>query len=311
MKSHSSSIQKHPHRRNASRPELLFFILPFPLIAAIIALGIAFGALLTKPVTSDGPVNSQSVVTTETARTPNAETDPAVIVDLWPDVEPAFVPGDPDAPRIYLTFDDGPSDTSTPQILEVLNRYGAKATFFIMGSAAAPRADMIRLEHERGHTIAVHSYSHNYEEVYSSAAAFMADIEQCEAILTEILGEPPPRILRFPAGSAATELEDNPQLREDIKAQLAAGGWKYFDWLVSFGDSISGWTPNVGDLASNVIANIDEQVEAGNRDIVVLAHDVDIKPWTVADVPLVVSYCLKKGYVLAPLTMDTPAYQYR
>lgn len=218
---------------------------------------------------------------------------------------------DPNAPRIYLTFDDGPSAQSTPKILEILDTYHIKATFFIPGYTAENLPDMVKLIASKGHVIANHSYSHDYRAVYASADVFMKDIEKGEAVLTRILGKAPLRLVRFPAGSAAVELEANPKMREKIKSRLEAGGWRFFDWSVSMGDSISGWTPKPGDLGGKLISAIDERVAVGATDIFVLAHDTDSRPWTPTDLPMVIEHCHEKGYVFRTISLDSPPCEYR
>jgi len=213
--------------------------------------------------------------------------------------------------RIYLTFDDGPSAESTPAILEILDSYGAKATFFVVGYYAEDMPDMVRTVAAQGHLIANHSFTHDYDKIYSSADAFMSDIEYNENALTAILGYTPPRILRFPAGSAASQLDDDPGMREEIKAALQAGGWRYFDWDVSMGDSVIGWTPAPGELGSKLIEAIDEQVAYGATDIVVLAHDVDAKPWTPIDLPMVIEHGRAQGFAFRSLSLDSPIVEYR
>jgi len=217
---------------------------------------------------------------------------------------------DPNAPRIYLTFDDGPSRTSTPKILEILKKYDVHATFFVVGYMAEYYPDVIRAEASDGHVVANHGYSHNYNTVYASADAFMSDINACENVLRGILGAPPPRIIRFPAGSAATNLEKDPALRESIKQRLATNGWRYFDWSVSMGDSLLS-PPEPGSLAYHLNIAIDAKVAAGATDIIVLAHDTDAKPWTAADLHLVIEHCLDQGYVFRTLSSDSPSYTFR
>jgi len=218
---------------------------------------------------------------------------------------------DPSAIRIYLTFDDGPSSEATPAILEILDSFDIRATFFITGYLAERMPDIVRYQDSKGHVIANHSYSHNYGTIYASAEAFMMDIEHAEQVFTEILGSPPPRIMRFPAGSAASQLDNSPEMRDAIKASLSAGGWRYFDWNVSIGDSISGWVPNAGELGTNLIARIEEQVAHGATDIIVLAHDMDSKPWTPKDLPMVIEHCKQQGYVFKTLSLDSPPVEFR
>jgi peptidoglycan/xylan/chitin deacetylase (PgdA/CDA1 family) len=184
------------------------------------------------------------------------------------------------------------------------------ATFFVVGRHAENAPDMIRLQHEKGHLVVTHTYSHDYASVYASADAFMSEIEKTEQILTSILGFAPARIVRFPAGSTASQLTSNPALRDAIKSSLAQNGWRYFDWNASMGDSISGWVPEPGYLADALNKQIDEKIAVGATDIVVLAHDVDAKPWTPTDLPLVIKHCQDKGYVFKTLTLDTVAVEF-
>ncbi|MCL2756531.1 MAG: polysaccharide deacetylase [Coriobacteriia bacterium] len=209
---------------------------------------------------------------------------------------------DPNAPRIYLTFDDGPSKVSTPKILEILDDYGIKATFFVVGRTAEYYPDILRQTLAEGHLLANHGYSHVYSTIYASSSAFIQDIQSCNSVIANITGTTPKRILRFPAGSFAVELERNPAVRDSIRQYLRDNGWRYFDWTVSMGDSISS-APPPGALAYDLIAAIDRSVANGRKDIVVLAHDVDAKPWTPLDLPIVIEHCLNQGYVFR--TLDT------
>ena len=217
---------------------------------------------------------------------------------------------DPNAPRIYLTFDDGPSETSTQQILEILKANDIHATFFVVGYKAERYPDLILQEASEGHVIANHTYCHDYAVVYVSPDAFIDDVQNCERVLTGILGKTPEHILRFPAGTIAVELDGNPEMRDSIKEYLSENGWRYFDWNASFGDSRL-TAPEPGKLANNLNAYIDDLVENGTTDIVVLGHDDDAKPWTPADLPLVIEHCKEKGYVFKVLTLDSPPCAFR
>ena len=78
--------------------------------------------------------------------------------------------------RCYLTFDDGPTSNVTPQILDILRKYNAKATFFQVGSLIEANPDMARRVYEEGHLVANHSYSHNYDKLYASEEAFRSEM---------------------------------------------------------------------------------------------------------------------------------------
>ena len=102
---------------------------------------------------------------------------------------------------MYLTFDDGPSQ-NTEKILDILDKYQIKATFFV--TAEHPSyLDMIQEAHARGHMIGVHTYSHNYEEIYQSSDAYFNDLEKMNDIIESQIGHRV-KIMRFPGGSSNT-----------------------------------------------------------------------------------------------------------
>ncbi|MBR3635842.1 MAG: polysaccharide deacetylase family protein, partial [Lachnospiraceae bacterium] len=79
--------------------------------------------------------------------------------------------------KVYLTFDDGPSP-NTEKILDILDEYDVKATFFVTGYQAEKHPEWYKEIVDRGHTIGMHSYSHVYSDIYSSTDAFFADIDK-------------------------------------------------------------------------------------------------------------------------------------
>ena len=78
---------------------------------------------------------------------------------------------------VYLTFDDGPSNR-TPEILKILDEYGIKATFFVIGKPDEQSQQWMRDIAAAGHTLGLHSYSHDYDKIYASVEAFLTDMEQ-------------------------------------------------------------------------------------------------------------------------------------
>ena len=100
---------------------------------------------------------------------------------------------------VYLTFDDGPSDRVTPKILDVLKEENVKATFFIIGKQAETRKYLIEREFKEGHTVAVHSYTHKYGEIYSSAESLIKDIDKCNDVIKSVTGRYS-SVYRFPGG---------------------------------------------------------------------------------------------------------------
>lgn len=100
---------------------------------------------------------------------------------------------------VYLTFDDGPS-ANTQRVLDILDQYDAKATFFI----TAQQPDyfpMIKKVYDEGHTVGLHSYTHEYDQVYASVDAYFDDLEKIGEVAKEQLGFVP-CFIRFPGGAS-------------------------------------------------------------------------------------------------------------
>ena len=92
--------------------------------------------------------------------------------------------------KIYLTFDDGPGKRTTSSILDILDQYNAKATFFCIGNKAKENSKIIDQIREKGHAIGNHSHSH-LNGNKTSAEEFFADIEKCNEVLQSNLFRPP------------------------------------------------------------------------------------------------------------------------
>lgn len=91
------------------------------------------------------------------------------------------------AHKVYLTFDDGPSKY-TEEILDILDDYDVKATFFVLGKETEYSVKMLQEIARRGHTIGMHSYSHKYADVYRSVEDFSADFYRIYSYILENTG---------------------------------------------------------------------------------------------------------------------------
>ncbi len=150
--------------------------------------------------------------------------DSILVLHVSKGIEPRNVTVDPDDKTVYLTFDDGPSKTNTLRVLDILDEYGVKATFFLVGESVKKHPDLVCEIYARGHKIGCHSYSHVYNEIYASVENMRAEIERWETAVEEALGfVPAERLFRFPGGST---LCNEPAIRE----MLAEEGWRAFDW---------------------------------------------------------------------------------
>lgn len=79
---------------------------------------------------------------------------------------------------VYLTFDDGPNSAVTPKILDILEKYNAKATFFVIGKNVENNPEIVKRAYEEGHYIANHGYSHNNSNLYKSEESFINEIKK-------------------------------------------------------------------------------------------------------------------------------------
>ena len=129
--------------------------------------------------------------------------------------------------EIYLTFDDGPCE-NTLQVLDILDQYGAKATFFTVGAFVDRYPEYAAEIVKRGNLIACHSYTHDFQKCYASADAFMNEIDQWKRAVTQSCGSVPERLcVRFPGGSTTKHAAS---VVDAIKGRLSDADYRWFDW---------------------------------------------------------------------------------
>ncbi len=204
---------------------------------------------------------------------------------------------DPDfgKPVCYLTFDDGPSE-NTRKILDILDQYGVKATFFVVGTRPEEYPIMKDIV-DRGHTIALHTFSHDYGEVYSSEEAYFEDLEKIRNVVKEQTGVEADCI-RFPGGSSNTiSAQYSPGLMSTLTQAVQDKGYQYFDWNGDSTDA-SGNNVPVEQLVSNATAGI------GTEKINILFHDTDAKGTTVEALASIIQAYLDAGYSFKGVTRD-------
>ena len=193
---------------------------------------------------------------------------------------------------IYLTFDDGPSKY-TSKLLDVLDKYNVKATFFVVNTGY--RKTMARAA-AAGHTIAIHSASHNYKKIYASEEAYFEDLYKMQAIIQEYTGQTA-TLIRFPGGSSNTVSRFNKGIMKRLTQAVTEQGFKYFDWNVSSGDA--GVVNTSDEVYINVITGISKHNVS-----VVLQHDS--RAFSVEAVERIIQWGLEYGYTFLPLTSDSP-----
>lgn len=202
--------------------------------------------------------------------------------------------------QIYLTFDDGPS-SNTDRILDILKEYDVKATFFVVGKTDEQSVKAYQRIIEEGHTLAMHSYSHKYNEIYESRESFIEDLKKLQEYLYQITGVWP-RFYRFPGGSSNTVSKTDMQ---ELIAYLSESGITYFDWNIASGDAVSGQL-GTGSIISNCMEGIE-----GHNECMILMHDASDKNTTVEALPEIISQIRDRGdAVFLPVTDETVPVQH-
>ena len=196
--------------------------------------------------------------------------------------------------KVYLTFDDGPS-IYTDEILDILDRYHVKATFFVVGKDGSEAEEALQRIVEDGHTLGMHSYSHKYKELYESLDSFAEDFARIRDDIYQATGVES-IYYRFPGGSSNTV--SNIDMHEFID-YLDSQGVEYFDWNVSSGDA-AGTPASSGQIYNNVTSALRH-----DRSNVVLMHDAGAKGTTADALPDIIRYCLANGYSIQPITPAT------
>lgn len=199
----------------------------------------------------------------------------------------------PGEKTVYLTFDDGPGPY-TAKLLDILKKYNAKATFFVIDKGSYMSL-LGRMKNE-GHAIGLHTASHNYRKIYASEEAFFKDIEALQSIVVAQTGSRS-TLLRFPGGSSNTVSYFNRGIMSRLVNAVTDKGYRYFDWNVSSGDA--GETDSTSQVARNVINGI-----RGKRVSVVLQHD--IKGFSVNAVEQILQWGQANGYTFKALDMTSP-----
>ncbi len=200
---------------------------------------------------------------------------------------------------VYLTFDDGPS-SYTPQILDTLDKYGVKATFFVKngGKYNYVMKDIVN----RGHSIGLHTYSHDYAKIYASDTAYFNDLNKISDLVYDQTGVRT-KIMRFPGGASNTVSRKHSKgimsrLTKSVKQQ----GYVYFDWNCSNGDA---------DGANTVQKQLNfcSQYPKSASTVIVLMHDT--KKTTRDALPKIIEYYKSCGFKFGVITTSTPPIQHR
>ena len=197
---------------------------------------------------------------------------------------------------VYLTFDDGPSE-HTDQILEILKKNNIKATFFVIGIGKNYKDYKKIIDH--GHVLGLHTYSHEYKEVYANEASFFKDLYKIRDAVKSTTGLDV-KITRFPGGSSNAKASK--ALKTAIINRMTKEGYVYFDWNCDSTDA-SGNNVPVAKLVKYGICTT-------HPDINVLMHDTNAKKTTVQALQQIIDGYRKAGYTFETLDVNSPRIQH-
>ncbi len=206
----------------------------------------------------------------------------------------------------YLTFDDGPSE-ETEKILDALKERDVKATFFVLGTELEKRPDTYKRIVGEGHVLGLHSFSHEYKEIYASPESFWNDLDKLQKAVTTLTGQPS-TAYRFPGGSSNTVYRRYSKvsgLMDTLISQLSEKGLSYYDWTVSAEDAVG--SKKSADYIVNKVVK-----EALKQDCpVILMHDGPGHKATAEAIPRIVDELQKEGYSFATLSDSVTCHHSR
>ena len=273
-------------------------------------------AVTTPPESTDEPVETTADGLSEITDDALSETAPVFTTtssaaeqvsggeydSLYPELYCTSTVGvtyDDDKDYVYLTFDDGPSKY-TDSILYYLDKYNLKATFFVVPDSSEECARRMKKIVDAGHTIGVHSATHDYNKIYASVEAYLADFKMCYDRIYNATGVKT-ELFRFPGGSIN---DFNEETRNEIIAEMTRRGFVYFDWNVDSSDAGGAdWT--------EMYVGVLDQISNTNR-AVVLMHDRDDRYNTILVLEDIIKALLadERGYKLDRLTTKTKPVQF-
>lgn len=209
----------------------------------------------------------------------------------------ASLDGGSDKKNVYLTFDDGPTPGVTEELLDILKKYNVKATFFVVGKEIKGREQILKRIHDEGHSIGLHTYSHNFRKIYSNEDTFIEEILKTSEVIKKVTGCSP-NIIRFPGGSSK-------HLSKKMLIKLHDHNLKVYDWNVSIEDGVN---PN---LSASRLINKATKCKTDYSRIILLMHCNSKNKNTVKALPEIIEHYKALEYNILPITEDTPEYYYR
>lgn len=193
-----------------------------------------------------------------------------------------------DTKRVFLTFDDGPSETVTPVVLDTLKKENIKATFFLLGSRVELNPELVKREYNEGHYLASHGYSHVYSQIYASPQSVIDEYNRSVTAIRNAIGEQQynPHLFRYPGGYWGGKYAE---VKKQAKQLLDENDILHIDWNALTSDAAGAKT------TEQFIAELEKTVPKHNS-VVVLMHDAGNKQATANALPTIIKYFRDKGF---------------
>ena len=190
--------------------------------------------------------------------------------------------------RVFLTFDDGPSQTVTPKVLDTPKSEKIKATFFLLGSRVELEPDIVKREYEEGHYLASHGYSHVYSQIYASPQSVLDEYNKCISAIRNAIGQPEynPHLFRYPGGYWGGKYAS---VKKEALQLLEQNDILHIDWNALTSDAAGAKT------TEEFISELDKTVPKHNS-VVVLMHDAGNKTATANALPTIIKYFRDQGF---------------
>lgn len=298
-------------KRRLRRLRMLIIFVPLSTILILAVLCIFLGIRLhmvkkelrdVRAAMEESLVSDQPEAEAEALQEPGSDEEPSLYTASGVDefkktriVSENSLEEEEDVHKVYLTFDDGPS-SNTNRILDILAQYDVKATFFVVGKEEEEYQPLYRRIVEEGHTLAMHSYSHKYNEIYQSVESYSSDLSKLQEFLYNTTGVWC-RYCRFPGGSSNTVSKVD---MHELISYLDEQDISYFDWNVSSGDAASSYI-SPQDIIRNCTVKLHNYDEA-----IILMHDAAEKNSTVEALPgLIETIQAMEDTKIVPITDDT------
>lgn len=189
---------------------------------------------------------------------------------------------------VYFTFDDGPSTTITPKLLDLLKEENVPATFFVLGKCVEDHPELVKREFDEGHFVANHGYTHSYASIYKSSDAVYNEYVQCEKAVQIALDNPNyhTRLFRFPGGSSGGKYHN---LKQQAKDYMWSKGIANTNWNALNGDAEG--VKGANNLYNRMVETVGRQ-----GTIILLMHDAADKKDTLEYLPRAIKYFRDRGY---------------